>query len=155
LSAGRSPSRARRRTYSAEQPRKAAAESTSTSSRGLEPAVYLYADAATWAGLANEPVELEGYGPVPTGAARAHFASSAWRAVVTDALTQRPLAVSDTSYRPTARTRRLLHLRDRTCVMVGCTAPIWFCDADHALPHDQGGCTDLHNCGSTAAVTTA
>ena len=115
--------------------------------RGLEPAVYVYADAATWAGLADGAVELDGYGPIPAGAARAHFASSAWRAVVTDALTQRPIAVSDTTYRPGARTRRLLHLRDRTCVAISCTAPVWFCDADHGQPHDQGGCTDAENCG--------
>ncbi len=117
--------------------------------RGLEPTVYLYADAATWAGLADAPVELDGYGPIPAGAARAHFASSTWRAVVTDALTQRPLAVSDTTYRPSARTRRLLHLRDRTCTGIACTAPVWHCDADHSQPHHQGGCTDPHNCGLT------
>jgi hypothetical protein len=115
--------------------------------RGLLPAVYLYADAATWGGLADEPVHLDGYGPIPAGAAREHFASSTWWAVVTDALTQRPIAVSDSSYRPSARTRRLLHLRDRGCQMPGCTAAVWHCDADHGTPHAAGGATDADNCG--------
>jgi hypothetical protein len=115
--------------------------------RGLEPCVHVYADAATWAGLADDPVELDGYGPIPAGAARSHFTSSTWRAVVTDALTQRPLAVSDRTYRPSAHTRRLLHLRDRTCLAPGCTAPIWHCDADHNTPHAAGGTTDAEQCG--------
>lgn len=114
--------------------------------RGLLPAVHLHADAATWAGLADAPVQLEGYGPIPAGAAREHFTSSAWRAVVTDALTQRPIAVSDTTYRPGARTDRLLHLRDRGCQMPGCTAAVWHCDADHGTPHAAGGATDAINC---------
>jgi hypothetical protein len=115
--------------------------------RGLLPAVYVYADAATWCGLADQPVELDGYGPIPAGVAREHFASSTWRAVVTDALNQRPLAVSDTTYRPSARTNRLLHLRDRGCQMPGCTAAVWHCDADHGHPHHQGGQTNPDNCG--------
>jgi hypothetical protein len=115
--------------------------------RGLLPAVHLYADAATWSGLADQPVELDGYGPIPAGVAREHFASSTWRAVVTDALNQRPLAVSDTTYRPSARTNRLLHLRDRGCQMPGCTAAVWHCDADHGHPHHQGGQTNPDNCG--------
>ena len=115
--------------------------------RGLLPAVHLHADAATWCGLADAPVELEGYGPIPAGAAREHFGSSTWRAVVTDALTQRPIAVSDTTYRPSARTDRLLHVRDRGCQMPGCTAAVWHCDADHGRPHEQGGATDAINCG--------
>jgi hypothetical protein len=67
--------------------------------------------------------------------------------VVTDALSQRPLAVSDNTYRPSARTRRLLHLRDRGCQMPGCTAAVWHCDADHGTPHATGGATDADNCG--------
>lgn len=115
--------------------------------RGLLPAVHLYADAATWAGLAEEPVELAGYGPIPAGIARDHFLGSTWRAVVTDAVTGVGLAVSDSSYAPTPRTRRLLHSRDRHCTFPACTAAVWFCDADHGVPHADGGCTDGDNCG--------
>src|SRR5450759_1929076 len=52
---------------------------------GVRPTVYLYADVATWAGLAEHPVELDGYGVIPAGAAREHFTAARWRAVVTDA----------------------------------------------------------------------
>ncbi len=39
----------------------------------------------TWAGLAEHPVELDGYGVIPAGAAREHFTAARWRTVVTDA----------------------------------------------------------------------
>ncbi|HET9944192.1 MAG TPA: DUF222 domain-containing protein, partial [Actinomycetes bacterium] len=109
---------------------------------GLEPAVFVFADAATWAGLADEPVELDGYGPIPAGVARECFTDATWRAVVTDALTGATLSVSDGTYRPSARTRRLLYVKDRRCGFPGCSAAVWFCDADHSVPHDRGGCTD-------------
>ena len=114
---------------------------------GLEPAVFVFADAATWAGLADEPVELDGYGPIPAGVARECFTDSTWRAVVTDAVTGAALSVSDTTYRPSARTRRMLYVKDRRCGFPGCSAAVWFCDADHSVPHDRGGCTDTENCG--------
>jgi hypothetical protein len=114
---------------------------------GLAPGVYVFADAPTWAGLADGPVELDGYGPVPAGVAREHFESSTWRVLVTDTVTGAAVAVSDATYRPSVRTRRLLHARDRSCAFPGCHAAIWFCDADHGVPHEQGGCTDADNCG--------
>jgi hypothetical protein len=114
---------------------------------GLEPAVFVFADAATWAGLADEPVELDGYGPIPAGVARECFSDSTWRAVVTEAVTGAALSVSDSTYRPSARTRRLLYVKDRRCGFPGCSAAVWFCDADHSVPHHQGGCTDTENCG--------
>jgi len=114
---------------------------------GLEPAVFVFADAATWAGLADEPVELDGYGPIPAGVARECFTDATWRAVVTDALTGAALSVSDTTYRPSAATRRLIFVKDRRCGFPGCSAAVWFCDADHSVPHDRGGCTDTENCG--------
>ena len=114
---------------------------------GLEPAVFVFADAATWAGLADEPVELDGYGPIPAGVARECFTDATWRAVVTDAVSGAALSVSDTTYRPSARTRRMLYVKDRRCGFPGCSAAVWFCDADHSVPHDRGGCTDSENCG--------
>lgn len=115
--------------------------------RGLVPAVHVYADAATWAGLRREPAELGGYGPIPAGIARDHFTSSTWRAVVIDAVTGLAQSVSDSTYAPTSRTRRQLHSRDRHCTFPTCSAAVWFCDADHNVPHASGGCTDRDNCG--------
>ena len=48
---------------------------------------------------------------------------------------------------PAPRTRRHLFAQDRGCLFPGCPAPVWYCDADHSVPHDQGGCTDPDNCG--------
>ena len=56
-------------------------------------------------------------------------------------------AVSDDTYTPSARTRRHLFAQDRGCLFPGCPALVWYCDADHSVPHDQGGCTDPDNCG--------
>ena len=103
--------------------------------------------AATWAGLADNPADLDGYGPIPPGMARECFTDSQWRAVVTDALTGLVASVSDTSYTPSPRTRRDLFAQDRGCLFPGCPAPVWYCDADHSQPHDEGGCTDPDNCG--------
>ena len=114
---------------------------------GTGAGVFVFADAATWAGLAEHPADLDGYGPIPPGMARDCFTDAQWRAVVTDALTGLVTAVSDQTYTPSPRTRRHLFAQDRGCLFPGCPAPVWYCDADHSTPHDQGGCTDPDNCG--------
>src|SRR5664280_2645238 len=113
---------------------------------GVRPTVYLYADVATWAGLAEHPVELDGYGVIPAGAAREHFTDARWRAVVTDAAGA-VTAVPRASYTPSADLNRQLHVADRRCGFPSCGAAVWFCDADHNRPYDSGGCTDADNCG--------
>ena len=143
--AGR-PSRPARtvRTAWTRTPRKDRRRSSRT---GTTAGVFVFADVATWAGLADNPVDLDGYGPIPPGMARECFTDSQWRAVVTDALTGLVASVSDTSYTPSPRTRRHLFAQDRGCLFPGCSAPVWYCDADHSQPHDEGGCTDPDNCG--------
>src|SRR5512144_1330705 len=115
--------------------------------RPVPPTAYPFADLATWTGLADDPVHLDGYGPVPPGVARAHLTDARWRALVTDTVTGAALAVADRSYQASARTTRLLHARDRRCAFPGCAAAITFCDADHNQPHAHGGPTDPDNCG--------
>ena len=113
---------------------------------GVRPTVYLYADLPTWAGLAEHPVELDGYGVIPAGAAREHFTATRWRAVVTDAAGA-VTAVPKASYTHSADLNRQLHVADRRCGFPSCGAAVWFCDADHNRPYDSGGCTDADNCG--------
>ena len=125
-------------------PRKARRRGSRT---GTTAGVFVFADVATWSGLADNPVDLDGYGPIPPGMARECFTDSQWRAVVTDALTGLVASVSDTSYTPSPRTRRHMFAQDRGCLFPGCAAPVWYCDADHSQPHDEGGCTDPDNCG--------
>ena len=66
---------------------------------GVRPTGYLDADLPTWAGLAEHPVELDGYRVIPAGAAREHFTAARWRAVVTDAAGA-GTAVPKASYTP-------------------------------------------------------
>ena len=134
----------RRRGRLGRQPRKDRRRSSRT---GTTAGVFVFADVATWSGLADNPVDLDGYGPIPPGMARECFTDSQWRAVVTDALTGLVASVSDTSYTPSPRTRRHIFAQDRGCLFPGCAAPVWYCDADHSQPHDEGGCTDPDNCG--------
>lgn len=115
--------------------------------RGARPVVHLYADLPTWAGLADNPVEIEGFGVVPAGPAREAFTDARWRAVVVDTLTGLVRGVGDATYLPGARTRRHLAVRDRGCLFPGCPAPVERCDADHAVPFAQGGPTEPGNLG--------
>ncbi|MDQ6651007.1 MAG: HNH endonuclease [Actinomycetota bacterium] len=120
---------------------------TTRAGAGSGAVVHVFADAPTWAGLVDGPVELAGYGPIPAGLAREHFADARWRAVVTEALTGAVRAVSDRGYTPGARTSRHLDVADRGCLFPGCGASVAVCDADHNIPFDQGGRTDTDNCG--------
>lgn len=114
---------------------------------GAKPVVHLHADLATWLGLANDPVEVEGFGPVPAGMARELLLDSRWRAVVTDAVNGLAISVSDSTYTPSPRTFRHIAVIDRTCIFPGCHTPAQRCDVEHSIPHDRGGCTDPDNCG--------
>ena len=118
---------------------------------GVRPTVYLYADVATWAGLAEHPVELDGYGVIPAGAAREHFTDARWRASVTDAAGA-VTAVPRASYTPSADLNRQLHVADRRCGFPSCGAAVWFCDADHNRPYDSGG---VHRRGQLRAALPA
>jgi hypothetical protein len=49
------------------------------------------------------------------------------------------------AYRPTARQRRFVRVRDRHCRMPGCRRAPGRCDLDHGLAHGDGGPTDCWN----------
>ena len=49
------------------------------------------------------------------------------------------------AYAPTAAQRRFLTTRDRTCRHPGCDHKAGWADADHVLPHADGGATDCAN----------
>jgi len=109
--------------------------------------VQVNLDAATLTGLANNPGELAGFGPIPAQMARdLATAASRWRAALIDEHTGQLKDLS-AAYRP----RRLLDLtiraRDRTCCFPGCRQPAHRCDLDHTIPHDQDGPTEPGNLG--------
>ena len=110
---------------------------------------------ATWLGVAQDPGELDGYGPIPAAlarqiaqdAARDHPASTTWRCVPIDDVHRTVLGVGDTiptpRHDPTPRQRDLVSTADPTCVWPGCghRSTGHGVDIDHRIPHDQGGAT--------------
>ncbi|HET9187066.1 MAG TPA: DUF222 domain-containing protein [Acidothermaceae bacterium] len=102
-------------------------------------------DAASLLGLADNPAQLDGYGPIPAAVARELAGDATWRRLVTDPVTGYLLDYGRTTYRPPKRLLDYLIARDRVCAMVGCDRPAVVCDADHRVPHGRGGRTSAEN----------
>ena len=101
-------------------------------------------DAATLLGLADNPGELVGFGPIPATLARRLAADSgSWRRLVTDPVTSHLLDYGTTVYTPPAALREYILARDRTCQFPGCARAAYLCDLDHVQPFtgDEGGGT--------------
>jgi hypothetical protein len=101
--------------------------------------------AATLFGLADDPGEVPGLGPIPAEVARELAADARWRAWVTDAAGAVE-ATSSTTYRPSAALARRVRARHPECRMVGCRRPADACDLDHAKPWPEGA-TTMDNLG--------
>ena len=114
-------------------------------SHGRPVAINVTVDIATLFGLADNPGELEGYGPIPAGVARALAADGQWRRLVTDPVEGHLLDLGRRSYRPSQQLSDYLIARDRTCRFPGCNQPR--VDIDHAIPWDSGGETVPENLG--------
>lgn len=102
---------------------------------GVEVSVRI--PAASLLGLADEPAEVPGLGPIPADVARALAADARWRAWITGA-DGTVVATSSTTYRPSAELARLVRARDKECRMPGCCAPAEACDLDHVTPWPRG-----------------
>ncbi len=96
-------------------------------------------------GLADDPAEVPGVGPIPADVARALAADARWRAWLTRA-DGTVVATSSATYRPTAELARLVRAGHAECRMVGCRKPAVDCDLDHATPWPRGQ-TTLSNLG--------
>lgn len=106
--------------------------------------VNIHVDLETLARLAEQPGELAGYGPVIADIARQvaeQQEDSEWRYRVNDPTTGMPLHTGTTRRRPTAEQKRLVELRDLTCVFPGCRMPATECDLDHIDPWIETGRT--------------
>jgi len=104
-------------------------------------------DLPTALGLADNPAELAGYGPIPASVAR-HLSSDAkWRKFVTDPGTGNLLSFGRESYVPPQPLVDFLTARDRTCRFPGCSQPARVSDIDHAIPWEEGGQTSPENLG--------
>jgi hypothetical protein len=109
--------------------------------------VQVNLDAATLAGLADNPGELAGYGPIPAEMARELAAAARrWRAALIDENTGQLKDLS-VAYRPRRLPDLAVRARDRTCCFPGCRQPAHRCDLDHTIPHEHGGPTAPGNLG--------
>lgn len=96
------------------------------------------------AAAAAEPAVLCGYGPIsPAVAATLAAGAAHWDLVRTQASTGEVLAVD--RYRPSARMKRFLRVRDQRCRFPGCRRPATRCDIDHTIDAAQGGPTATTN----------
>ncbi len=107
--------------------------------------IDLHVDLDTLAGMDDRAGELAGYGPVIADIAR-KIASGAtdaeWRYTVTDPDTGAIIDTGTTRRRPTAKQRRDVQARDRTCVFPGCRMPALASDLDHRIPSAESGRTN-------------
>ncbi len=105
----------------------------------------------TFLGLSEAPAECVGVGPIPARAAREFLAESAIvdiRRLLVDPQSGHTLDVGSRRYQLTAAERAFLFARDRVCRHPGCNQPALRCDADHAVPYQEGGITRADNLGS-------
>lgn len=108
-------------------------------------------DLPTLLGLADNPGEIRGVGPIPAAAARLFAAhANSWRRFVTDPITGHLLDYGTSTYRPPAQLRDFVIARDVTCRFPGCEVAAERCDLDHIIPFDHdnpetSGATAAHN----------
>ena len=109
--------------------------------------VAVVVDLPTLLGLANNPGEVPGYGPVPASVARALAADRDWERWTTHPHTRALLDRSPLTYRPGRRLRGFVAAAHRTCGFPGCTQPAENTDLDHRVTHRRGGRTIVVNLG--------
>lgn len=87
---------------------------------------------------ADDPAELEGYGPIPASVARALAAGGPWARMVTDPVDGTVLELSRDRYEPTAEMADLVRARERECVHLTCGVSSDKCDLHHRIPWPIG-----------------
>jgi hypothetical protein len=104
-------------------------------------------DLPTALGLAENPAQLAGYGPIPASVARALSSDAKWRRFVTDPISGNLLDYGRETYLPPQQLVDFLTARDRTCRFPSCSQPARVTDIDHAQPWEEGGRTSAANLG--------
>ncbi|HVE63091.1 MAG TPA: DUF222 domain-containing protein [Mycobacteriales bacterium] len=112
---------------------------------GRRPVTSLVFDFPSWAGLANSPGYLDGYGPIPAAMARRIADESDLRRLITDPLTGHLLDSSPRTYRPSQALADHTIDRYRTCDAPNCNRPARSCDLDHTQPFSHHGTTTRAN----------
>lgn len=105
-------------------------------------------DLPTLLGLAENPGQLAGYGPIPASVARELASDGKWRRFITEPQTGNLLDFGRESYEPPQQLKDFLIARDRTCRFPGCRRSALLSDLDHAQSWESGGSTSLENIGA-------
>jgi hypothetical protein len=108
--------------------------------------VDIHVDLATLAGLAEDPGDLAGFGPVIADIARQvteQQQRAQWRYTITDPETELVIQNGTTRRRPTAHQERHVEARNPTCIFPGCRMPSFNCDLDHRIQYAHGGPTTV------------
>ena len=102
--------------------------------------VDIRVDLVTLAGLAENPGNLGGFGPVVADIARKTAEQQQdgdWRFLVDDPVNGQPVAGGTTSRRPTAHQRRTVEMLRPVCKFPGCRMPATQSDLDHTIPWSE------------------
>ncbi|HET7667184.1 MAG TPA: DUF222 domain-containing protein, partial [Mycobacterium sp.] len=125
----------------------ALADPTLPRRQGRRVELQVVIDLPSLLGLADDPAELVGYGPIPAQAARELAADATWRRLVVEPVTGHLLDYGAVIYRPPQRLADYIVARDRRCRFPGCSRRADACDIDHVCPHGKpGGKTAACNC---------
>ena len=98
-------------------------------------------------GLAENPGQLAGYGPIPASLARELASDGKWKRFITDPLTGNLLDYGRQSYEPPQALVDFILARDQVCRFPGCRQPGRVSDIDHAISWETGGETSAANMG--------
>lgn len=112
---------------------------------GRRSQVQFIIDLPSLLGLAENPGELVGYGPIAASIIRAHAADADWRRMVVDPVTGYLLDHGNVIYRPPQELTDFVVARDRRCRFPGCCRKATHCDIDHNIPAPEGS-TSAKNC---------
>ena len=107
--------------------------------------VQFITDLPSLLGLADNPGELVGYGPIPAALVRDRAAEADWRRLIAEPVTGHLLDYGSAIYRPPAELADYVMARDRRCRFPGCNTRASVCDIDHNIPAPQGD-TSAKNC---------
>jgi hypothetical protein len=105
-------------------------------------------DLPTLLGLAENPGQLAGYGPIPAAVARELASDGRWKRFITEPQTGNLLDFGRESYEPPQQLKDFLIARDRTCRFPGCRRSALLSDLDHAESWESGGRTSAENIGA-------
>jgi hypothetical protein len=113
--------------------------------RGRRQQVQFITDLPSLLGLADNPADLLGYGPIPSALVRDRAAAADWLRLIVEPVTGYLLDYGTVIYRPPAELADYVMARDRRCRFPGCNTKATHCDIDHNI-HAPKGDTSAKNC---------